>query len=73
MKDYDKVITDKAVTKSGFMKVHEVDSKLFFELPKEAIGREILWYAALAGVSTGTGYLGSAASERSNWPAVTSP
>jgi hypothetical protein len=64
MKDYDKVITDKAETKSGFMKVHEVDSKLFFELPKEAIGREILWYAALAGVSTGTGYLGSAASER---------
>lgn len=64
IKEYGKVITDKAVTKSGFFKVHEVENKLFFELPKEAIGREILWYAALAGVTTGTGYLGSAASER---------
>ncbi len=64
MKAYDKVITDKAITKSGFFKVHEVDEKLFFEVPKEAIGREILWYAELAGVTTGTGYLGSAASER---------
>ena len=64
MKAYDKVITDKAVSKSGFFKVHEVEDKLFFEIPKSAIGREILWYAELAGVSTGTGYLGSAAAER---------
>ena len=64
MKAYDKVVTDKAVTKSGFFKVHEVDDKLFFELPKEALGREILWYAELAGVATGTGYLGSNAAER---------
>jgi hypothetical protein len=64
MKAYEKVITDKAVSKSGFFKVHEVDEKLFFEIPKSAIGREILWYAELAGVSTGTGYLGSAAAER---------
>src|SRR5688572_28364097 len=55
MKAYDKVITDKAVTKTGFYKVHEVDDKLFFEIPKSALGREMLWYAELAGVSTGTG------------------
>jgi hypothetical protein len=64
MKEYGKVITDKAVTKSGFFKVHEVDNKLFFEIPKSALGREMLWYAELAGVTTGTGYLGSAAAER---------
>ncbi|MDQ2987136.1 MAG: zinc-dependent metalloprotease [Armatimonadota bacterium] len=64
MKAYDKVITDKAVSKAGFFKVHEVDDKLFFEIPKSALGREMLWYAELAGVSTGTGYLGSAAAER---------
>lgn len=64
MKAYEKVITDKAKTKSGMFKVHEVDDKIFFEIPRVEMGKEILWYAELAGVTTGTGYLGSAASER---------
>jgi len=64
LKPYDKVITDKAKTKVGMFKVHEVDDKIFFEIPKAQLGKEVLWYAELAGVTTGTGYIGSAASER---------
>ena len=41
-KPYKTVITDKAITKAGFFKVHKVDDKYFFELADSVMGREIL-------------------------------
>ena len=41
-KPYKTVITDKALTKAGFFKVHKVDDKYFFELADSVMGREIL-------------------------------
>jgi len=41
-KPYKQVITDKAVTKKGFFKVHKVDDKYFFEMADSVLGREIL-------------------------------
>ncbi|WP_181305748.1 zinc-dependent metalloprotease [Rufibacter sp. XAAS-G3-1] len=41
-KPYKEVITDKAVSKSGFFKVHKVEDKYFFELADSVLGRELL-------------------------------
>ncbi|RNI29553.1 DUF5117 domain-containing protein [Rufibacter immobilis] len=41
-KPYNQVITDKAVSKSGFFKTHKVEDKYFFELADSVLGREIL-------------------------------
>lgn len=49
---YARVITDKAITSSGLVKVHRVDDKLFFELPRDVIGRDMVMLRRLAG---GTG------------------
>lgn len=39
---YKKIITKEAVTKTGLIKVHQVENKYYFELPKDLLGREIL-------------------------------
>ncbi len=41
-KPYEKVITDKAVTKKGLFTVHKVDDRWFFELPDSLMNREIM-------------------------------
>ncbi|WP_192821091.1 zinc-dependent metalloprotease [Rufibacter sp. LB8] len=41
-KPYAEVITDKAISKSGFFKTHKVEDKYFFELADSVMGREIL-------------------------------
>jgi len=41
-KPYDKVITPEAKSQDGFLKVHQLKSKLFFEIPKARLGQELL-------------------------------
>lgn len=41
-KPYEKVITDKAVTKKGLFKVHKVDDRWYFELPDTLLNREMI-------------------------------
>ena len=41
-KPYNKVITDKAVTKHGLFTVHKVDDKWYFEIPDSLFGREMI-------------------------------
>lgn len=41
-KPYDKVITTEAKTQDGLIKVHQVKGKLYFEIPKARLGRELL-------------------------------
>jgi Met-zincin/Domain of unknown function (DUF5117)/Domain of unknown function (DUF5118) len=41
-KAYDKVITDKAVTKKGLLTVHKVDDKWYFEIPDSLLKREMI-------------------------------
>ena len=41
-KPYNKVITDKAVTKHGLFTVHKVDDKWYFEIPDSLLGREMI-------------------------------
>ncbi|MFQ5537674.1 MAG: zinc-dependent metalloprotease [Gemmatimonadota bacterium] len=41
-KEYGKVITEEAVTQEGLFKVHRVGEDLFFEIPADALMREML-------------------------------
>ncbi len=42
-KPYDQVITADAVTHKGFLDVHEVSTRVLFEIPKSQLGRDVLW------------------------------
>lgn len=61
-KPYGEVITDKAKTKEGLFKVHEIDSKYFYEIPDSLLGREMLIVTTIAKTADGIGYGG----ERTN-------
>lgn len=41
-KPYDKVITGEAKSQDGLIKVHQVKGRLYFEIPKARLGRELL-------------------------------
>src|ERR1043166_5301986 len=55
---YKDVITDKAVTRTGFFKVHKIDDKYFFEIPDDILGRDILVVNRLSKTQAGVGYSG---------------
>lgn len=61
-KPYAEVITDKAKSKNGLFKVHELDGKYFYEIPDTLIGREMLIVTTIAKTADGIGYGG----ERTN-------
>jgi Met-zincin/Domain of unknown function (DUF5117)/Domain of unknown function (DUF5118) len=51
-KPFDKVITDKAVTRKGLITVHKVDDKWYFEIPDSLMKREMIVttrYSKIAG------------------------
>ncbi len=62
-KPYAEVITEKAVTRVGLFKVHQIDEKYYFEIPDSILGRDILCVNRIskgpAGVRSGFfGYAG---------------
>jgi hypothetical protein len=61
-KPYAEVITDKAKSKDGLFKVHELEGKYFYEIPDSLIGREMLLVTTIAKTADGIGYGG----ERTN-------
>ncbi|MDB5312681.1 MAG: hypothetical protein JWO38_6883 [Gemmataceae bacterium] len=64
LKKYDEVITKEAKTQAGVFAVHQLNDKVYFEIPQEAFGRLMLWRAEVAkgpgGGSWGGASLGSA-------------
>jgi len=50
IKAYSDVITDKAETDEGLFDVHQVDDKLYYEIPDSLLGREMLIVSRLAAV-----------------------
>lgn len=46
---YARVITSSAITSSGIVDVHRVDDKLFFEIPRSVLGRDMVLLRRLAG------------------------
>ena len=55
-KAYDKVITDKAITKKGLFLVHKVDDKWYFEIPDSILNREMMMTTRFSKTAGGGGF-----------------
>ena len=60
-KSYGDVITEDAVTSEGLFDAHMIDDKLYYEIPLETLGREMLLLTRVARTPAGAGYGGSKA------------
>ena len=58
IKPYKEVVTDAAKTQNGLFKVHQVDDKVYWEIPANLYGRDILWQTEIAEQPHGLGYIG---------------
>ncbi len=56
---YGSVITARAVTKSGVFKVHQVGSRLYFEIPRAELGKDFVIVSTLAGTPDQIGIRGT--------------
>ena len=50
---YAEVITKEAKTDDGLIKTHRIDDKVFFEIPKDLLGKDILWLTTFSRIQTG--------------------
>jgi hypothetical protein len=63
-KPYDEVVTKEAVSQDGLVKVHRIDDKILWEIPKSLLGRELLWQTEIAALPQNTGYPGTSLGTR---------
>src|SRR5713101_6085975 len=47
IRPYDRVITKDATSKTGVFGVHRIKDRLYYEIPKEQLGREFLWVSQI--------------------------
>jgi Domain of unknown function (DUF5118) len=64
MKSYDAVITKDAKTSAGLFLVHRLDDKVFFEIPTEELGKEMLWVTQLEQTQAGHSFGGEPVGDR---------
>ena len=64
IKPYERVITKDATSDGGVFTVHRIKDKIFYEIPKDRLGREFLWVSQIAKTTLGAGYGGQAAGNR---------
>jgi hypothetical protein len=64
IKDYDEVITKKAVTDEGLFTVHTVEENYFFEIPKDILEKEVLVVSRIAGTVKGLNFGGAGMKSR---------
>jgi hypothetical protein len=64
VRPYDKVITEKAQTKAGLFFVHQLDNKVFYEIPTAQLGVDMLWVTQIAETAAGFGYAGMPVRDR---------
>jgi hypothetical protein len=64
IRPYDRVITKEAKSDEGVFTVHRLGDRLFYEIPKDKLGREFLWVSQIAKTTLGAGYGGQAAGNR---------
>jgi hypothetical protein len=58
IKPYDKVITKEAKTSTGLFLVHRLDDKVFYEIPTDQLGKEMLWVTQIEQTQAGFAYGG---------------
>lgn len=59
-KPYKDVITAEAKSQKGMFTVHQIDEKIYFEIPTSLLGKDMLWQTEIAQTGGGSGYGGSA-------------
>lgn len=64
IKPYDEVITAEARTDTGLFNVHRADDKVFYEIPRSAMGLEMLWVTQIAQTQAGHGFGGTSVGNR---------
>jgi hypothetical protein len=64
LKPYADVITGEARSQVGVLTVHQVNEKVYFEIPTALLDRDMLWSTEIAQVPAGFGYGGTAAGNR---------
>jgi hypothetical protein len=64
MRPYDRVITKDAVSDTGVFTVHRLRDRLFYEIPKDRLGKEFLWVSQIAKTTLGAGYGGQPTGNR---------
>jgi hypothetical protein len=64
IRPYDRVITKDAKSDEGVFTVHRIKDRVYYEIPKDRLGREFLWVSQIAKTTLGAGYGGQAAGNR---------
>jgi hypothetical protein len=64
IRPYDRVITKEARSDDGVFTVHRIKDRLYYEIPRDRLGREFLWVSQIAKTTLGAGYGGQAAGNR---------
>lgn len=58
IRPYERVITKEARTQRGLFTVHRIEDKVYFEIPTNEFGKELLWVAQIEKTQAGFGYGG---------------
>jgi hypothetical protein len=64
IRPYERVITQEAASDEGVFTVHRLKDRVYYEIPKDRLGREFLWVSQIAQTTLGAGYGGQAAGNR---------
>src|SRR5512145_2906431 len=64
IRPYDRVVTKDAKSDEGIFTVHRIKDRVYYEIPRERLGREFLWVSQIAKTTLGAGYGGQAAGNR---------
>lgn len=61
---YERVITKDAKSDEGVFTIHTIKDKVYYEIPKNELGKQFLWVSQIAKTTLGVGYGGQAAGNR---------
>lgn len=61
---YDDVITKETKSDAGLFMAHRLDDKIFFEIPTEELGKDMLWVTQIERTQAGHGYGGTPVAHR---------
>jgi Met-zincin/Domain of unknown function (DUF5117)/Domain of unknown function (DUF5118) len=61
---YDRVITKEAKTAKGLFTVHQIKERYYYEIPRNELGKDLLWNSQIAKTTAGAGYGGGQLTDR---------
>lgn len=67
LKPYADVIPSSAITQEGLFKVHRLGEKIYFEIPKAIVGKDMLWQAQEVAIPAPLGSPGPQANRLVRW------